>query len=132
MGGALIYAVPNREKERVMHVSGSCHCGNIAFEADGDVSSALECNCSMCRRKGVLLAFVPRTDMHLITPRENLSVYNFNKNVIAHYFCAKCGVAPFSEAVAPNGMEMSAINLRCVPEIDLSALKVNQYDGAAV
>ncbi len=118
-------------KGKPMRVSGSCHCGNIAFEAEGDFSTAMECSCSICRRKGMLLAFVPRTEMQLKTPRENLSAYKFNKHVITHYFCANCGIAPFSEATAPNGLEMSAINLRCVPEIDLSALKVTQYDGAA-
>ncbi|WP_461600000.1 GFA family protein [Achromobacter marplatensis] len=39
---------------------GSCHCGQIEFEVDGDVSQVLECNCSHCSRKGYLLWFVPR------------------------------------------------------------------------
>ncbi|MGK9050761.1 GFA family protein [Neorhizobium petrolearium] len=114
-----------------MRISGSCHCGRIAFEAEGEFNEALECNCSFCRRRGVLLAFVPRSNMQLTTPRENLSTYQFNQRVIVHRFCANCGVAPFSEATMPNGAEMAAINLRCVPEIDLAALTVTQYDGAS-
>ncbi|MFB9948019.1 GFA family protein [Rhizobium puerariae] len=114
-----------------MRISGNCHCGRIAFEAEGEFNQAVECNCSFCRRKGVLLAFVPRDQFELKTPREDLSTYRFNKQVIAHYFCAHCGVAPFSEAAMPNGTEMAAINLRCVPEIDLTALTVTQYDGAS-
>ena len=47
------------------------------------------------------------------------------------YFCANCGIAPFSEATMPNGAEMAAINLRCVPEIDIATLTVTQYDGAS-
>lgn len=114
-----------------MRISGSCHCGRIAFEAEGEFGQAMECNCSFCRRKGVLLAFVPRDSMQLTTPRENLSTYQFNNHVIAHYFCANCGVAPFSEATMPNGAEMAAINLRCVPAIDIGTLVVTQYDGAS-
>jgi len=114
-----------------MRISGSCHCGRIAFEAEGEFDKALECNCSFCRRKGVLLAFVPRGQFELNTPREDLSTYQFNHHAIAHYFCANCGVAPFSEATMPNGAEMAAINLRCVPVIDLAALTVTQYDGAS-
>ncbi|CAN7400945.1 MULTISPECIES: GFA family protein [Neorhizobium] len=114
-----------------MQISGSCHCGKIAFEAEGEFGTAMECNCSFCRRKGVLLAFVPRSQFRLATPRENLSSYQFNKHVITHYFCASCGVAPFSEATMPNGAEMAAINLRCVPEIDIATLTVTQYDGAS-
>src|SRR5688500_14905392 len=71
---------------RWMRISGSCHCGNIAFEAEGEFDKAMECNCSFCRRRGVLLAFVPRDKLELTTPRENLSTYHFNKEVIAHHF----------------------------------------------
>jgi hypothetical protein len=53
---------------RSMRISGSCHCGNITFEAESEFDKAMECNCSFCRRKGVLLAFVPRDRMRLTTP----------------------------------------------------------------
>lgn len=114
-----------------MRITGSCHCGNIAFNAEGEFDTAMECNCSFCWRKGVLLAFVPRSQFQLATSRENLSSYQFNKHVITHYFCVNCGIAPFSEATMPNGTEMAAINLRCVPEIDIATLTVTQYDGAS-
>lgn len=31
---------------------GSCHCRRVSFELDGEVKYAIECNCSICRRKG--------------------------------------------------------------------------------
>ena len=43
-----------------MH-KGSCHCGKVAFEVEGDIDSAMSCNCSICQRKGSLLWFVPAT-----------------------------------------------------------------------
>ncbi len=115
-----------------MQISGSCHCGRIAFEAEGKFGEAIECNCSYCRRQGALLAFVPRDKMKLLTPRDDLKTYYFHRKVIAHHFCDQCGIAPFGEAVTPDGREMAAINLRCVPEIDFSAVRISQYDGAAV
>ncbi|MBB3355648.1 hypothetical protein FHT70_005612 [Rhizobium sp. BK049] len=33
--------------------------------------------------------------------------------------------------MAPNGAAMASINLRCIPAIDLGALKVTPYDGQA-
>ena len=39
---------------------GSCHCGRVAFEVDGELGTVMECNCSHCSRKGYLLWFVPR------------------------------------------------------------------------
>jgi len=108
-----------------MIYEGSCHCGNVAFEVEGEFTEALDCNCSLCRRRGGLLAFVPRDKLVLKTP------YTFNSHVIRHHFCANCGIAPFGEAVTPDGAAMASINLRCIPAVDLGALTVKAYDGAA-
>ena len=44
-----------------MKYKGSCHCGGIAFEVEGDdLNEVMSCNCSICSRKGSLLWFVPR------------------------------------------------------------------------
>ena len=113
-----------------MRYEGSCHCGNIAFEVEGDFTGAMECNCSLCRRRGGLLAFVPRDKLTLKTPADNLSTYTFNHHVIHHHFCATCGIAPFGEGVAPDGAPMASVNLRCLPEIDLASLKITAFNGA--
>ncbi|WHO74851.1 GFA family protein [Rhizobium sp. BT03] len=114
-----------------MLYEGSCHCGKVAFEVEGEFTEALDCNCSLCRRRGGLLAFVSRDKLVLKTPEEDLSTYTFNRHVIRHHFCAKCGIAPFGEGVAPNGSAMASVNLRCIPAVDLGALKVTAYDGEA-
>ncbi len=41
-----------------MKYKGSCHCGKVAFEVEGELNEAMACNCSMCSRKGSLLWFV--------------------------------------------------------------------------
>lgn len=112
-----------------MKYHGSCHCGQIAFEVEGEISEVISCNCSLCQRKGSLMWFVPRQAMTLLTPAEKMSTYTFNKHVIKHRFCPTCGVHPFGEGTAPNGGEMAAINVRCLEGIDLSALKVQHYNG---
>ena len=40
-----------------MRYKGSCHCGQIAFEVEGELDTALSCNCSICARKGALLEY---------------------------------------------------------------------------
>ncbi|ANK86599.1 GFA family glutathione-dependent formaldehyde-activating protein [Rhizobium sp. N1314] len=74
---------------------------------------------------------MPREKLVLKTPEDDLSTYTFNRHVIKHHFCANCGIAPFGEGVAPNGAAMASINLRCIPAVDLGALKVTPYDGQA-
>jgi hypothetical protein len=108
---------------------GSCHCGRIAFDVEGDIGQVIECNCSHCSRKGYLLWFVPRAQLRLTTPEDDLETYTFNKHVIKHHFCGKCGCAPFGFGVDPSGAETAAVNIRCLPDVDRSSLKVKQVDG---
>jgi len=42
-----------------MQHQGSCHCGDVRFEVDGDLTGATACNGPICERKGSLLWFVP-------------------------------------------------------------------------
>lgn len=112
-----------------MNYRGSCHCGNVAFEVEGEIKGVLSCNCSMCQRRGSLLWFVPRDDLRVTTPEIHASTYTFNKHVIKHRFCSVCGIHPFGEGKAPDGSEMAAINVRCIEGIDLEPIPVQHYDG---
>lgn len=109
--------------------SGSCHCGKVAFEVEGEIGSALSCNCSICSRKGSLLWFVPRAQFTLKTPEEAASTYLFNKHVIRHRFCPTCGMHPYAEGVDPKGNAMAAVNLRCIEGLDLSTVPVHEFNG---
>ncbi|WDS36007.1 GFA family protein [Pseudoxanthomonas sp.] len=112
------------------HVA-SCHCGALAFTFEGEIDQALDCNCSLCRRRGVLLWFTPKSAVRFQVDPAALRTYTFNTHRLQHHFCGICGVAPFSEGIAPDGTETVAVNLRCVPALDLAALKVVAHDGAS-
>lgn len=115
-----------------MKYQGSCHCGRIAFEVEGDLTQVVDCNCSICTRKGSLLWFVPREQMRLLTPEENIANYSFGKHAIKHRFCPTCGIHPFGEGADPSGKPMAAINVRCLEGVDLSALPVKHFDGRSL
>ncbi len=110
---------------------GSCHCGKIAFEVEGQPESVLACNCSMCSRKGSLLWFVARDKLRLLTPEENANTYLFNKHAIRHRFCPTCGIHPYGEGTDPSGKSMAAINVRCLEGVDLAAIPVQHFNGRA-
>ena len=109
--------------------TGGCHCGAVRYEVDVDLSSAIECNCSHCSKKGFLLAFTPRSAFSLQTDRDAVTEYTFNTGKIRHLFCKTCGVQSFAEGVSPNGDEIAAINVRCVDGVDIAALAVVQVNG---
>lgn len=116
-----------------MQYQGSCHCGNIAFtvEAAEPITEVMDCNCSLCRRRGGLLWFAPRAVLSLNTDPAALGTYQFNKHHLEHHYCANCGIAPFSEGVDPRSNQaMVAVNVRCLPELALEGLKITHFDGA--
>ena len=112
-----------------MTQKGSCHCGEIQFEVQGELGDAIECNCSHCSRKGYLLWFTGRDQLILKTPEDALSTYTFNRHVIRHHFCPNCGCAPFGFGTDPTGKATAAINVRCLENIELEKIKRIAYDG---
>jgi hypothetical protein len=115
-----------------MIYQGSCHCGKVAFEAEGELGEVTACNCSICSRKGVLMWFVPREKLRLLTPESDLGTYLFNKHVIRHRFCAACGIHTFGEVTDPKGNKIAAVNARCLDGVDPEALTVKHFNGRAI
>lgn len=115
-----------------MQYKGSCHCGQIAFQAEGEIKDVLSCNCSICQRKGSLLWFIPRPNFKLLTPEKAMSTYTFNKHFIKHRFCPKCGIHPFAEAADKQGNPMAAINVRCLEGVEPTSFPVKPFNGRAM
>ncbi len=111
---------------------GSCHCGDVAFEVDGEFREGTVCNCSMCSRAGWVLAFVGADAMRLQSDDAVVSDYQFGHKHIHHLFCSRCGVRAYGYGNDKEGNRMYSINLRCLHEFDIAAIKQNTYDGAAL
>lgn len=108
---------------------GGCHCGAVRYEAKGDLSNVIACNCSHCQIKGFALAFIPVADFTLLKGEEALADYHFNKHLIRHRFCKHCGVQPFAFAKSPEGADMAAINVRTVDDYYFDQVTVNPFNG---
>lgn len=109
---------------------GGCHCGKVRYQAKADLENpVIACNCSMCGRAGTMLTFIPASQFTLLSGEESLTDYQFNKKSIHHLFCKVCGVKSFARGKNKDGSDMVAINARCLDDVDLSSLKVHQFDG---
>jgi hypothetical protein len=109
---------------------GSCHCGAVAYEATTALDKLMDCNCSHCKRIGIVMQPVAAADFKLLSGSELLKTYRFNTKVIEHLFCTECGVQPFSRGSDPAGNQMVMINVNCLedaPEIDRST--IYHWDG---
>lgn len=109
--------------------NGGCHCGAVRYSAAIDLDKpVVECNCSQCQMKGMLLSFAPAADFTLEKGEDQLSEYRFNKKQIAHLFCKTCGVQAFGRGEGPNGATV-AINVRTLDDMDLATLTRQAFNG---
>jgi hypothetical protein len=112
--------------------TGGCHCGKVRYEVDAKIEQVMSCNCSICSKKGYLLAFAPEERFKLVSGAEDLSDYGFGKQVIRHLFCKNCGIGSFGRGVRPDGAKMVAINVRCLDDVDLAQIPVKEFDGRSL
>ncbi|HTN88809.1 GFA family protein [Sorangium sp. So ce388] len=113
--------------------TGGCHCGKVRYEVKVDLSAPVGvCNCSRCSKLGAVLAFAPVDQFTLKEGGDFLTDYQFNKKVIHHVFCSVCGIESFARGTGPDGKEMCAINVRCLDDVDLDALKTMKFDGKSI
>ena len=72
----------------------SCHCGKVQIELSlpNGIEKPRRCDCSMCRRRGAIVASVPLNGIRITQGEEVLKIYQFNTNTAKHFFCGECGI----------------------------------------
>jgi hypothetical protein len=72
----------------------SCHCGAVVLELDlpDGIVDARRCDCSMCRRRGAIVASVPLSGIKIVQGQDALKLYQFNTKTAKHFFCSHCGI----------------------------------------
>ena len=108
---------------------GSCHCGAVRFEVRATLLPARRCNCSLCRRKGAVMAVVQPADFKLLSGEDHLALYQWNTRTAKHYFCKTCGIYTFHRPrVDPS---IYRVNVGCLEGVDVTSLEVSLNDGAS-
>lgn len=109
-----------------MRAEGGCHCGAVRFAVElPDPLVAIDCNCSICTKKGFLHVIVPRADFALLRGGAALSTYTFGTHTAKHHFCGTCGIHAFYIPRShPDGVD---VNLRALDRIPPHT--VEAFDG---
>jgi hypothetical protein len=109
---------------------GSCHCGAVRFEVDlpDGLIDPRYCNCSMCRRRGAIVATAPIDGLRITAGADHLRLYQFNTKTAKHFFCSTCGIYTHHERRSKPGQY--SFNVGCLENIDPFELdEVTVYDG---
>jgi len=116
--------------------TGSCHCGNVRFEADIDLNAPTgQCNCSICTKTRNWSASVKPENFRLLTDPDATGDYHFGTHAVHWRFCKTCGVRPYADGdIAEIGGRFVSVQLACLDDVtpqQLAALKVRYADGRA-
>jgi hypothetical protein len=112
--------------------SGGCHCGRVRYQVTTTLDPVFDCNCSICRKRGVLWTYVKPAQFKLQSGQDELSDYQFNKKAIHHLFCRNCGVSSFATGSGEDGSEGIGINVRCLDDVTIEALALTPFDGKSL
>ena len=112
---------------RAIRLQGGCHCGAVRFRVRVKDFQAVDCNCSICSKKGFLHLIVPKADFELLQGSDFLTVYQFNTHQARHTFCRRCGIHSFYYPRShPDGVD---VNLRCLDGNVLDQFAIEPFDG---
>ncbi len=97
---------------------GSCHCGSVQFELNlpNGLEELRRCDCSMCRRRGAVVASVPLCDISIVKGKDALSLYQFNTKTAKHYFCSNCGI--YTHHQRRSNPEQYGVNVGCLEGVN--------------
>lgn len=72
----------------------SCHCRKVELELalPNGIEKPRRCDCSMCRRRGAIVASVPLNGIRIVQGEDVLKQYQFNTHTAKHFFCGECGI----------------------------------------
>jgi hypothetical protein len=107
--------------------SGGCHCGAVRFEVRVAELVALDCNCSICAKKGFLHVIVTNDAFDLLTSPDALATYSFGTHTAKHQFCKTCGIHAFYRPRShPDGWD---VNARALDDDAWRRFRIEPFDG---
>lgn len=110
-------------------IDGSCHCGVVTWSFDGTPESATACNCTVCRRYGVLWAYDFEGERIRVSGRTR--AYAWGSKTLGFHFCETCGCVAYWRATASreDARRRIAVNLRLAELDAVGAIELEHFDG---
>ena len=109
----------------------TCHCKKVHVELklENGIEELVRCNCSLCKRRGSIMAKIKLKNLKVIKGNDQLSVYKFGKKQHAeHFFCKNCGI--YTHHRSYTNPENYEFNVACIDNVDTFEYKdIPVFDG---
>ncbi|WP_293865741.1 GFA family protein [uncultured Alsobacter sp.] len=113
--------------------TGQCLCGAVRWRFRGPIPDATICNCTACRRYGVLWAYGhDGEEIAVEDPQGVLTAYKRRDvSPLSFNFCGRCGNLVTWRGLSPNaqGQTRIAVNLRLAEPEAVADVPLLQFDG---
>ncbi len=109
-------------------IQGSCLCGAVKWRFDAVPESATACNCTACRRYGVLWIYDYEGEgVHVSGPTQ---AYIRGK-ALGFHFCPTCGCVAYWRALETDkeGRRRLAVNVRLAEPEAVAHLPIDHFEG---
>ncbi len=109
-------------------LEGHCHCGEVHWRFSVQAEGATACNCTLCRRYGVL--WIYDYEGIGVTLAGNTTIYGPGA-AIDFLFCARCHCIAAWRARAPgaDGRRRMAVNVRLCEPDTVAHIPIDHFDG---
>tara|TARA_R110002167_G_scaffold29239_2_gene97665 strand:+ start:28932 stop:29324 length:393 start_codon:yes stop_codon:yes gene_type:complete len=110
-------------------LKGSCLCGAVNWTFDGMPESATACNCTVCRRYGVLWIYDFENEGIHVSGKTR--AYVRNEGSLGFHFCPDCGCVAYwrSLQAQQDGRRRIAVNVRLSEPETVAHLLIDHFDG---
>ena len=113
-------------------LTGSCHCGAAHWTLEGDPGSITACNCTLCRRYGVLCAYDYEGErMRVFGPTTSYKRAEKHDPSLEILFCPTCGCV-----LCWRGLKLDAdrrrrmaVNVRLAEPDAVADLLIDHFEG---
>lgn len=111
-------------------MNGTCHCGRVTWTLDTVPESVTACNCTICRRYGVLWAY-GYIDHDIRVAGETRAYRKSDGGITDFHFCGICGCVTHYVDSRPgdDGRHWTAVNLRLTEPGPIFDLPIDHFDG---
>lgn len=111
-------------------IAATCHCGAVRIEIPGPPQTAIDCNCSICRRYGALWSKFDIGAVRIAGHPEHTDEYIWGDKTLKTLRCRHCGCVTHWEPLAPTPGAQLAVNIRNFDPAEMSAVRIRKFDGA--
>lgn len=111
-------------------ISATCHCGAVRIEIPRRPRSLTNCNCSICRRYGVLWAYYRDADVRLAAADGATDEYAWGRRRLKFVRCKACGCVMQWKEAQPGPGSRTGVNARNFEPQALGEVRIRLLDGA--